>query len=144
MQQEPVLFGWANKNRDREEVYGGLVNAVNELKEMDPNAQGMYHVVWESTGHNHDSTSYSIVDFDTDLGEPVIHIKGGRGGNYRIITKSYDYPWVHYLPPNQPNEYGWKEELIRLAILTEEFEYIKKNGIEAFLSNPFEVLKSYL
>lgn len=144
MQQEPVLFGWADQERDREEVYEGLVAAIQDLQEMDPDAQGLYHVVWESTGHNHESTTYTIEEFATDLGEPVMFIEGGRGGNYRIITKSYDYPWVHYLPPNQPNEYGWKEELVRLAILTEEFEYIKKNGWEAFLSEPFEILRRFL
>lgn len=143
MSQEPVLFGWTDQKRDRESVYEDLVEAVEELKQMDPDARGLYHVVWESTGHNHDSTRYIIEDFDSYLDEPVIYIEGGRGGNYKIITKSYNYPWVQYLPPNQPEDYGWNEELVRLAILTEEFEYVKEHGWRAFLSEPFEVLRNF-
>lgn len=143
MQQEPVLFGWTDEERNREDVYEDLVEAIEELKGMDPEARGLYHVVWESTDTNHEATRYTIEDFDSHLGEPVIYIEGGRGGNYKIITKSYDYPWIHYLPPNQPDEYGWDEELVRLAILTEEFEYVKDNGWRAFLSEPFEILRGF-
>lgn len=135
-------MGWTGQ-RDREEVYQDLVNATEQLKSMDPEAQGLYHAVWESIGHNHDSTSYAIQDFGSNLGEPTIEIQGGRGGNYRIITKSYDYPWISYLPPNQPDHQGWDEELVRLAILTEEFEYVKQNGLQAFLQKPFEILESF-
>jgi hypothetical protein len=143
MSQDPVLFGWTNQKRDRESVYEDLVEAVKQLKQMDPDAKGLYQVVWESTSHNHDSTRYAIQDFDSYLDEPIIYIEGGRGGNYKIITKSYDYPWVQYLPPNQPDDYGWDEELVRLAILTEEFEYVKEHGWRAFLSEPFEVLRNF-
>lgn len=77
------------------------------------------------------------------VGEPVIKIRGGRGGNYRTLTKSYDYPWVQYLPSNQPESYGWDEELTRLAVLSEEVEYVKKNGWEVFLDDPFSIIRQF-
>lgn len=139
---QPVVLGWTDTKQDRESVYENLVDAVNELREMDPDALGTYHVVWESTGHNHGSTKYEITNFDSMVGEPVIYIRGGRGGEYRIITKSYDYPWIHYLPPNEPDSYGWEEQLTKLAILSSDFEYVNNNGWEAFLDDPFSILRN--
>jgi hypothetical protein len=139
--QQPVLMSWTESDREPETVYEALTAAVSELQEMDPEAQGLYHVVWESTGHNHETTRYEITGFDKHLNEPTILVEGGGGGNYEIITKSYHYPWIKYIPPNQPKEYGWEEELVRLAILTEDFEYIDDNGWRAFLSEPFRILE---
>ena len=139
---DPVLINWTEKNHNPENVYEQIVSAISSLQEMDPNARAEYHVIWESTDHNHDSTKYTMEKFGSHLGEPTMRIRGGGGGNYEIITKSYDYPWIQYLPPNQPREYGWDEKLVRLAVLTPDFEYIDRNGWQAFLSNPFEILRN--
>lgn len=139
---EPVLINWTENQSNPENVYEQLTWAISALKELDPEARAEYHVVWESTGHNHDAAKYTIEEFRTHLDEPTILIKGSRGGDYEIITKSYSYPWIQYLPPNQPREYGWNEKVTRLAVLTPDFEYIDRNGWQAFLSNPFEILRN--
>lgn len=145
MNPDSVLLSWTGKEQlGREEVYRSLVEAVEELKNKDPEARNLYHVVWESTNHHHDSTKYAIQGFGSLMGEPTMDIEGGRGGNYRILTKSFDYPWIHYLPPNKPEHHGWTEELTKLAVLTEEFEYVKQNGWRGFLKRPFDVLQQHL
>ena len=139
---DSVLVNWTEQRQNPEAVYEQLVEAISTLQDLDPDARAEYHVIWESTAHNHDSTKYSIKGFDSHLGEPTIRIQGGGGGNYEILTKSYATPWIQYLPPNQPREYGWNEKLVRLAVLTPDFEYIDRNGWQTFLSNPFEILRN--
>lgn len=139
---DSVLVNWTEQRQNPEAVYEQLVEAISTLQDLDPEARAEYHVIWESTGHNHDATKYSIKGFGSHLGEPTIRIQGGGGGNYEIITKSYAAPWIQYVPPNQPRDYGWNEKLVRLAVLTPDFEYIDRNGWQAFLSNPFEVLRN--
>lgn len=140
---DPVLVNWNENQNNPETVYEQLTTAISTLQELDPEARAEYHVVWKGTEKSHDAAKYTIEGFDSHLGEPTILIEGSRGGNYEIITKSYDYPWIQYLPPNQPQEYGWSEKLTQLAVLTPDFEYIDRNGWQAFISNPFEVLKNY-
>jgi hypothetical protein len=140
MPEDPLLMGWTVKTRDRDDVHESLVEAIENLRERDPSAKLDHRVVWESTGHSHDSTTYTVQEFGTELGDPTIRIEGGGGGEYRIVAKSRDYPWIQYLPPNQPDDYGWQEELVRLVILSEEFEYVQQNGWEAFISKPFEIV----
>lgn len=141
MSTDEVLINYTGNKADPESVYDQLTTAISTLQDLDPEARAEYHVVWESTGHNHDAAKYTIEGFDTRLGEPTVLIEGSGGGNYEIITKSHDYPWIQYLPPNQPREHGWNEKLVRFGVLTPDFEFIDRNGWQAFLSNPFEVLQ---
>jgi len=141
--QDPVLMGWTDTGRDEETIYESLVKAIETLKKADSEARQLYHVVWESVDHSHGSTKYSVIDFGSHLGEPTLEIEGGRGGKYEIITKSSSYPWIQYLPPNKPKHQGWNEPLVRLVILTEEFEFVEQNGWRVFLDNPFDAIKEF-
>lgn len=43
--REPVMLSWTNQEEDREDVYHRLIDAVQRLQSMDPDARELYHVV---------------------------------------------------------------------------------------------------
>lgn len=120
-------------------AYSELIEAIEEIHEKGLTG---YVAVWESENHKHDSTKYVVTDFDRQLGEPTLIIRGrgGSGGKYEIVPKPNNPAWIKYHHPD-PKNTGWEEELIELAVFSPDFAYAKKEGWEVFLRNPFEVLE---
>jgi len=123
---QEALLNWSNGTQAQasDEVYERLVKAVKHLEQEFTSDQIQnYRVVWESENHDFKTTDYKITGFYEEIGETRMKVVGGRGGNYEIIPKPANPPWIRYLPPEGSESAQWEEPLHHLAILSKDFEY---------------------
>ena len=121
-------------------AYEEVVDAIRKLKNRKEELSNDCRVIWQTRNRDFSSTTYTIDRFGSKLGEPTMHIIGGRGGEYEIVPKPPEDVWIRYKPP-KPSQTGWGEELTRLAVLTPEFEYVQEKGWRAFFSDAFNILE---
>lgn len=140
-QQEPLFAFATEEDEDEipESIYDGLVEVTEELQELSKGQLQRYHVVWESTEHNH-STSYSVRGLGTQFGETTIEILGGRGGEYYIFPKKGDAPWIKYEDPDATRE-GWAEPLKHLIILKPNTVYESEDGWGKWFREAYTIIE---
>ena len=142
-QQEPVFAFATDEDEEDEEVpesiYDGLVQLAEELQELSKEQLERYHVVWQSTGHNH-NTSYSIRGLGNHFGETTIEIRGARGGDYYIFPKQGDAPWVKYEDPGEMRD-GWEEPLLHLIILKPDTVYEPEDGWGKWFREAYSIVE---
>ena len=140
-QQEPLFAFAIEKDEEEipESIYNGLVDVTEELQELSEGQLERYRVVWESTGHNH-GTSYSIRGLGSQFGETTVEILGGRGGEYYILPKRGDAPWIKYEDPGESRE-GWEEPLEHLIILKPDTVYEPEDGWGRWFREAYSIVE---
>ncbi len=132
---EQPLFAWQkDEEADWATVYEALVDAVETLRsEASPVElhDGYYYVVWETESRDYGTTKYEVRAFEFGE-EPKVLIEGGRGGSYEIEPRKNAPPLLRYLPPDGD---GWEEPLTKLAVLTEEFEFVEDEETRKFVDD---------
>jgi len=131
-------------------VYDKVASGIDNLKQKDEDpdrwqfdVKSDYRVIWESETHYHPATSYAVTGFGEELGETTLKIRGHggneSGGNYEIIPKPDNPPWIRY---HRKDEYGgWDEELQSLMVVSPEWKYVEGRDWRGFFEDAYSIIE---